>query len=168
MPGLLVNLDVDDMDRGIQFYTDGLGLRMGRRFDDAFVELLGADVPMYLLHKPPGSSPFAGAKDGRTYARHWTGVHLDFVVDDIEAAIRKANWRCCPIRSDMVSAYSSSRVVGTPSSSQKYEHCRANLLISRRHRALTREHVWQTVPANPDAKLRRGRHCERFIRRFTA
>jgi predicted enzyme related to lactoylglutathione lyase len=90
MPGLLVNLDVDDMDRGIQFYTDGLGLRMGRRFDDAFVELLGADVPMYLLHKPPGSSPFAGAKDGRTYARHWTGVHLDFVVDDIEAAIRKA------------------------------------------------------------------------------
>jgi hypothetical protein len=31
------------------------------------VELLGAEVPLYLLSKPPGSSPFADARFGRGY-----------------------------------------------------------------------------------------------------
>jgi|GEM_PF-6481766 len=47
MPQRLVNLDVDDMERAVTFYTQGLQLRAGRRFDDGFVELLGADVPIY-------------------------------------------------------------------------------------------------------------------------
>jgi predicted enzyme related to lactoylglutathione lyase len=90
MPKLLVNLDVDDIDRAIDFYTHGLALRVGRRFDDGFVELLGADVPIYLLKKAAGSAPFAGSPHARDYARHWTPVHLDFVVDDIDAALERA------------------------------------------------------------------------------
>ena len=90
MPQLLVNLDVDDIERAVSFYTAGLRLRVGRRFDDAFVELLGADAPIYLLRMPAGDKPFAGAEQGRDYSRHWTPVHLDFVVTDLDAAIARA------------------------------------------------------------------------------
>jgi len=90
MPRLLINLDVDDIERATAFYTQGLGLHVGRRFDAEFVELLGAEAPLYLLQKSTGSAPFAGAGQGRSYARHWTPVHLDFVVNDIDAAIGRA------------------------------------------------------------------------------
>jgi len=32
MAGLLVNIDVDDLQRGVAFYTEALGLHVGRRF----------------------------------------------------------------------------------------------------------------------------------------
>jgi predicted enzyme related to lactoylglutathione lyase len=90
MPQLLVNLDVDDIEQAVRFYTEGLLLRVGRRFDDGFVELLGAEVPIYLLSKAAGDRPFGGATHGRDYSRHWTPVHLDFVVKDIDNAIARA------------------------------------------------------------------------------
>lgn len=86
---LLVNIDVDDLDKAAAFYCEGLGLRVGRRFD-GWLELVGASSPIYLLPKKAGSpiSPVSSA--GRDYARHWTPVHLDFVVDDIDAAVARA------------------------------------------------------------------------------
>ncbi len=90
MPGLIVNVDVNDLEKGIRFYTAGLGLRIGRRFAGAGVELIGAEAPIYLLLAAPGSAPFPGAAQARHYGRHWTPVHLDFAVDDIEAAVAAA------------------------------------------------------------------------------
>jgi catechol 2,3-dioxygenase-like lactoylglutathione lyase family enzyme len=87
---LLINLDVDDVERAVRFYTEGLSLRVGRRFDKGFVELLGGDIPLYLLDKSAGSKPFKDAQRPRDYARHWTPVHLDFVVADLDAAIARA------------------------------------------------------------------------------
>jgi catechol 2,3-dioxygenase-like lactoylglutathione lyase family enzyme len=37
-----VCIDVNDLERGIAFYTQGLGLRQGRRLDHDWIELLGA------------------------------------------------------------------------------------------------------------------------------
>lgn len=90
MPQLLVNLDVDDMQRALQFYTEGLQLVVGRRFDAGFVELLGAQAPIYLLLKGAGTAPFDAAPRGRDYARHWTPVHLDFVVPNLDEALGRA------------------------------------------------------------------------------
>ncbi|HKA86770.1 MAG TPA: VOC family protein [Haliangiales bacterium] len=90
MASLLVNIDVDDLPRAVDFYVRAFDLRVGRRFGDGAVELLDAEAPIYLLAKPAGSPPFAGAAAGRDYARHWTPVHLDFVVDDLDAAIYRA------------------------------------------------------------------------------
>jgi len=90
MPSLLINLDVDDMERAVVFYTQALGLRVGRRFDGGFVELLGAEAAIYLLLKAESTVPFEGAEQRRSYARHWTPLHLDFVVDDLDAAIARA------------------------------------------------------------------------------
>jgi predicted enzyme related to lactoylglutathione lyase len=87
---LLVNIDVPDLERGLAFYTQALGLTIGRRMGPEFAELLGAGAPIYLLVKPAGTRPFPGAAQERTYDRHWSPVHVDFVVDDIEAAVASA------------------------------------------------------------------------------
>jgi predicted enzyme related to lactoylglutathione lyase len=86
---LLVNIDVDDLEHGTRFYCDGLGLKIGRRFD-GWIELVGAAAPVYLLPKKAGT-PISPINDQtRDYHRHWTPVHLDFVVGDIRAAIARA------------------------------------------------------------------------------
>jgi hypothetical protein len=52
--------------------------------------MLGASSAVYLLLKPGGTRPCAGTHDVRRYGRHWTPVHLDFVVADIGAAVSRA------------------------------------------------------------------------------
>ena len=86
---LILNIDVPDLRSATRFYVDAFGLRVGRRFEGA-IELLGAAVPIYLLAKPEGGLPFTGAAAGRHYGRHWTPVHFDLVVDDLEAAGARA------------------------------------------------------------------------------
>ena len=87
---VLINIDVDDVDRAVRFYTDAFGLRVSRRFGADGVEMLGATAPLYLLRKPAGSAASRVSSDVRHYARHWTPVHLDIVVDDIDAAVQRA------------------------------------------------------------------------------
>jgi predicted enzyme related to lactoylglutathione lyase len=86
---LLINIDVPDLEMAVAFYTQALGLRAGRRFGADAVELLGANAPIYLLVNRTGSTPARGAEP-RNYERHWTPVHLDMVVTDLEAALRRA------------------------------------------------------------------------------
>lgn len=90
LPGMLLNVDVPDIDAGVAFYTAALDLTLGRRFDDDFVELLGGPVPIYLLRKGAGTSIGPAGGDWRRYERHWSPIHPDFVVDDIAVAIRRA------------------------------------------------------------------------------
>jgi len=88
---LLVNVDVDDLDRAIEFYTTVLGLRVERRlFDRSVAEMAGASSKIYLMTKPAGSLTSLGASAVRDYRRHWTPVHLDFEVDDVSAAVDRA------------------------------------------------------------------------------
>lgn len=87
---LLVNIDVDDLARAEAFYTAALGLTAARRFGDDSLELLGAGAPIYLLRKAAGTSASATVPTLRDYARHWTPVHLDLVVPDVDAAVARA------------------------------------------------------------------------------
>jgi predicted enzyme related to lactoylglutathione lyase len=87
---LLVNIDVDDLPKAIAFYEQAAGLRLGRRFGSLGVEMVGASSAIYLLLKAAGSKPSGHADDLRRYRRHWTPVHLDFVVGDVEAAASQA------------------------------------------------------------------------------
>ena len=54
--GLLVNIDVDDLEKAIAFYRDALGLRPGRRLIGNIMEMLGGSSPIYLIEKPSGSA----------------------------------------------------------------------------------------------------------------
>ncbi|MCY1293287.1 Glyoxalase-like domain protein [compost metagenome] len=86
---VLLNLDVPDLDAAIAFYTRAFDLRLARRlFDGEVAELLGGPVPLYLLRCEAGSTPCVGAR--RDYRRHWTPLHLDVLVDDLEAACARA------------------------------------------------------------------------------
>jgi predicted enzyme related to lactoylglutathione lyase len=86
---LLINIDVGDLAAAERFYCAAFGLAAGRRFDGA-VELLGADAPLYLLAKAAGTVAAPSTAATRDYRRHWTPVHLDFVVEDLEAAVTRA------------------------------------------------------------------------------
>lgn len=91
----MINIDVPELEAGIQFYTAALPLRVGRRFGTAAVELLGAEAPIYLLAKAPGSVAFEQSTTtetvaARSYARHWTPVHLDLVVSQLAPAVERA------------------------------------------------------------------------------
>jgi hypothetical protein len=54
------------------------------------VELLGATSPIYLLLKADGTIPSLATNEVRRYRRHWTPVHLDFVVSDVGEAVSRA------------------------------------------------------------------------------
>ncbi|XUJ33890.1 VOC family protein [Bradyrhizobium japonicum] len=114
---ILLNIDVPDAAQATTFYTAAFGLTVGRRFGTDFVELLGWPAPLYLLTKQAGT-PGAGS-DRRRYERHWTPLHIDVVVDDVDAAVARAlaagatleapacdapmgGSRCWPIRSARV------------------------------------------------------------------
>ncbi|WP_421681703.1 VOC family protein [Stutzerimonas urumqiensis] len=87
---VLVNVDVSDLDQGIAFYCRALGLHLTRRlFQESVAELRGAGVRLYLIEQADGSGATpAGCL--RDYREHWTPVHLDFVVDDLDAAVHRA------------------------------------------------------------------------------
>ena len=88
---LLINIDVDDLERAINFYTTGLGLRLARRlFHGSVAEMVGASSTLYLMTKPAGTYPSLNASALRDYTRHWTPVHLDFCVADVASAVRRA------------------------------------------------------------------------------
>ncbi len=87
---LLVNIDVSDLEQAVEFYTTGLGLTVRRRLAANIVELQGASSTVFLTEHPAGTLPCPEAPRPREYCRHWTPVHLDFVVPDVELAIRRA------------------------------------------------------------------------------
>lgn len=89
MVTLFVNVDVPDLEEGIRFYTT-FGLTLSRRLGPDFAELLGGGVPIYLICQQAGTAPLPGKTAVRDYGRHWTPVHLDFVVSDLEAAVARA------------------------------------------------------------------------------
>ncbi|QDH69936.1 VOC family protein [Marilutibacter alkalisoli] len=85
---LLLNIDVPDISAAEAFYTAAFGLNPGRRFGEGCVELLGATAAIYLLQKAEGSRGAAGSR--RDYARHWTPLHCDVIVNDLDTALDKA------------------------------------------------------------------------------
>lgn len=87
---LLANIDVDDLTVATDFYCRALNLTVGRRFGASGVELLGASSALYLLEKPAGSMSCHAPGSARNYSRHWTPVHLDFVVPEIHTACARA------------------------------------------------------------------------------
>ncbi|QJP15523.1 VOC family protein [Starkeya sp. ORNL1] len=87
---LLVNIDVPDFEAARTFYLNAFPLTEGRRFGEGMVELVGTSCAIYLLVKPAGSKAVPGGGVTRSYERHWTPVHLDIVVEDIEPALARA------------------------------------------------------------------------------
>lgn len=87
---VLVNIDVPELAPAIEFYCAALGLQLNRIIDGDVAELTGGSCLIYLLEKPAGSRPARTLPAIRDYTRHWTPVHVDFAVDNLEEASKRA------------------------------------------------------------------------------
>ena len=87
---ILVNIDVPDLEHAVDFYQRAFGLTLNRRLGPAAAEMLGASAPIYLLEKAAGTAATSKTGLSRDYARHWTPVHLDVVVQDVDLAVQQA------------------------------------------------------------------------------
>lgn len=87
---LIVNIDVPDLAPAIDFYSAALGLKLSRTIEGDVAELTGGSCVIYLLKHPAGSHPVSTLPVVRHYSRHWTPVHMDFVVDDVKQAAQQA------------------------------------------------------------------------------
>ncbi|MGA9723120.1 MAG: VOC family protein, partial [Candidatus Binatus sp.] len=69
----------------VEFYGRGLGLTVVKHEPDWAQVTLGAQT-FWIMKVPAGpQGPIS-----RDYRRHWTPVHLDFAVDDIDEAVKRA------------------------------------------------------------------------------
>jgi predicted enzyme related to lactoylglutathione lyase len=87
---IIINIDVPDLDAAIRFYTAALGVSHTRTMDDDTAELRGAAATLYLLRKPAGTPAVKAPPIARDYGRHWTPVHFDLVVPDVDEAAARA------------------------------------------------------------------------------
>ena len=95
---VLINIDVPDLPRAIAFYCTAFGLSLSRRLGPEAAELTGWATPVYLLEKPDGT--IGAGTEPRRYGRHWTPVHLDIVVDDLQAAVERATGAGATLQSE--------------------------------------------------------------------
>ncbi len=86
---MLIDIDVPDLQKGIAFYCSAFDLHLNRILDDDVAELVGGSSTVYLLQKDEGSKCAAPISDTRRYSRHCTPVHIDFVVEDLDQAVKR-------------------------------------------------------------------------------
>ena len=86
---MLVDIDVPDLQKGINFYCSAFDLRLNRILDSDVAELVGGTSTIYLLQKDEGSRSARSIPDIRKYSRHWTPVHIDFVVGNLDQAVER-------------------------------------------------------------------------------
>jgi predicted enzyme related to lactoylglutathione lyase len=82
-------VEVTEAARGIEFYCEGLGLTVKRRLSPRWIELAGANLPIFLLADRPAMADLGSAMAARSYERHWTPVHLDFIVTDLDRMVSR-------------------------------------------------------------------------------
>jgi len=90
MISVSVSVDVPNVVEGIRFYTEAFGFSKMAEPAPGVALLRAGGIEVWLLEKAPGSLPATDAPDTRRYQRHWTPVHLDITVDDLQTALAKA------------------------------------------------------------------------------
>src|SRR5947209_2272571 len=77
------------LERGIAFFWYGLNLTLRRRLSPGWVDPAGANLAIFLLgnHKPTAN--LGATQIQRDFTRHWTPVHLDFIVPELDAAVAR-------------------------------------------------------------------------------
>ncbi|MDN3557489.1 VOC family protein [Halomonas maura] len=107
---MLINIDVPELAPAIAFYCAAFGLELDRLLDDDVAELTGGESTIYLLENASGSRCVKGPVRHRDYSRHWTPVHLDVVVEDIEQAAARV-LECGAVRESDCIAWRGSRCI---------------------------------------------------------
>ncbi len=86
-PSVHLSIDVPDLDAGLRFYGRVFGfVETARPFPS--MAILDANNLTVCMHAKPAGTPSSEASaDARRYDRHWTPVHMDLHVRDLDAVI---------------------------------------------------------------------------------
>ena len=90
MMSISFSVDVPSLAEGIRFYGAAFGFEVSSRPVSGVAVLKSGPVTLCLLEKTEGTQPSPHTTDTRRYARHWTPVHLDIHVSDLDAALARA------------------------------------------------------------------------------
>jgi catechol 2,3-dioxygenase-like lactoylglutathione lyase family enzyme len=85
-----VSIDVPSLEEGLRFYRDALGMAEIARPIATYAILKCGGGRIGLMEKAAGSKPAPGSEDVRRYERHWTPVHIDFEVGDLDDFLARA------------------------------------------------------------------------------
>lgn len=83
-----ITIDVPDIAAGLAFYGAVFGFAEVARPAPVYAVIGAEGVLLGLKEAPAGSAPTPASGPVRDYGRHWTPVHLDFHVADLQATLR--------------------------------------------------------------------------------
>jgi len=88
MHTMSISIDVPDLEAAVSFYTKGLGFKEVKKAGANMFILDTGTIKVYLLQKAANSASTKFDTAPRNYARHWTPIHFDFDVVDLEKALK--------------------------------------------------------------------------------
>jgi len=84
-----LSIDVPDLEAGLRFYANVFGFVETARPFPTMAVLDANNVTVCMHAKPAGTKSSTTGAELRHYERHWTPVHLDFDVHDLDAVLEK-------------------------------------------------------------------------------
>ncbi len=88
-PRVNVSIDVPDLDSGVHFYARVFGFIESSRPFPTMALLDANNLTVCMHQKVQGTKSSSGSAAQRHYERHWTPVHLDLHVHDIDAVLSR-------------------------------------------------------------------------------
>lgn len=88
-PTVHVSIDVPSLEQGLRFYREVFGFIEKVRPFPTMAILDANNVSVCMHEKAPGTKVTPAATSTRHYDRHWTPVHLDLHVVDLDAVLEK-------------------------------------------------------------------------------
>lgn len=82
-----LSIDVPGLEDGLRFYGRVFGFVETARPFPTMAVLDAHNVTVCMHEKPAGTKSSPGGADARRYERHWTPVHLDLHVADLDAVL---------------------------------------------------------------------------------
>lgn len=79
-----VSIDVANLTQAIDFYVQALSCSLKNTYSDTWAAVSIGSLDLHLLEKQEGT--IGASQQQRSFERHWTPVHLDFGVDDVDHA----------------------------------------------------------------------------------
>ena len=88
-PSVHLSIDVPNLEAGLRFYVNVFGFREKDRPFPTMAVLDANNLTVCMHEKAAGTRSSPGGSDVRRYERHWTPVHVDVHVEDLDAALEK-------------------------------------------------------------------------------
>jgi catechol 2,3-dioxygenase-like lactoylglutathione lyase family enzyme len=85
-----ISIDVPVLADAVRFYSSAFGFSEVAAPVAGVIVLQAGNVEICLLQKDVGTRPSSRTQELRRYERHWTPLHLDIHVDDLESAPARA------------------------------------------------------------------------------